>query len=98
MNRVNLLHQTRSTTLLSIGSLFLVFLSTGCVNPLTANVKIQICKDAQSKVSQVQEQYNEVVNQLASQPKDETKTSSTAVVQRLQESQEQALEVCERVD
>jgi hypothetical protein len=98
MNSVNLVHQTRQKTLLSLVSLCLVFLSTGCVNPFTANVKLENCKDAQTKVSQVQKEYNEVVAQLASSPKDEAKTSSTTIIQKLQESQEEALEVCERVD
>ncbi len=98
MNSVNLIHQTRKKTLLSLGSLCLVFLSTGCVNPFTTNVKLQNCQDAQTKVSQFQKEYNEVVAQLASSPKNEAKTSSTTIIQKLQESQEQALEVCERVD
>ena len=98
MNSINLIHQTRQKTLLSLGSLWLVFLSTGCVNPFTANINLQNCQDAQTKVSQFQKEYNEVVAQLASSPKNEAKTSSTTIIQKLQESQEQALEVCERVD
>ncbi|MCP2730001.1 hypothetical protein [Limnofasciculus baicalensis] len=98
MNSVNIVRQTRQKTLLSLGSLFLVFLSTGCVNPFTPNLQLQSCKDAQTKVSQVQKQYNEVVAQLASPPKDEANSSSTTIIQKLQESQEEALEVCERVD
>lgn len=97
-NSVNVIHQTRNKTLLSLASLFLVFLSTGCANPFTANVKMQNCKDAQTKVSQIQKEYNEVVTKLASQTKDEDKTGSTTIIEKLQESQEQALELCERID
>ncbi len=96
MKSISIHHQIRQKALLSLASLCLVFLAVGCVNPFAAKINTQTCEDAQTKVSQAQAKYNEFVAKLASQPQKEEPTSASAIMEKLQESQEQALEICER--
>lgn len=81
------------------GIFFLMFLLGGCLTPLDQVGQTQKCSNAERAVDEAQKQYDDAFPALAQGRTDESKKQSIALkVQKLQEVQEKAFEMCNLVN
>jgi hypothetical protein len=81
-----------------VGISLLMFCLGGCVTPVSKAGQSVKCRQAEEAVNTAQKQFDDVILDLAKTPQGEsTKTSVPAKVQSLQEAEEKAYEVCNRV-
>jgi PBP1b-binding outer membrane lipoprotein LpoB len=81
-----------------IGILILIFLLGGCLTPLDQVGQTQKCSKAEKAVDEAQKQYDDAFPSLVQGHTDERTNRSVALkVQKLQEVQEKAFEMCNLV-
>lgn len=81
-----------------VGISFLMFFLGGCVSPVSQGAQSIKCRQAEEAVNSAQKQFDDVIVDLAKTSQGQsTKTSVPAKVQSLQEAEEKAYEVCNRV-
>ncbi|MFP4123677.1 hypothetical protein [Coleofasciculus sp.] len=79
----------------SVGLLLLVFFGSGCNNQFDA-LATQTCGEAELAVAEAQQQFEQVKDKLATSSQSDIQTVDTSVLQKLQEAEEYAFEICEQ--
>lgn len=88
--------QVRKITQSSTGFLVLLALSSGCSNHLSDSVEFKTCSDAERAVAEAQYQYKEMVGKLVKDATDVNLISKVAIMQILEDSEEEAFQICEQ--
>lgn len=73
----------------------LVLFCSGCNNQADS-LATQTCSEAEKAVAQAQKEFEQVEDKLANYSQAEIETVDTSIVQKLQETQEYAFQICEQ--
>ena len=78
-----------------VGLFLLVVFCSGCNNQLDA-LATQTCSDAEAAVAQTYNEFEQVEDKLVNSSQSDIQAIDTSILQKLQETQEYAFEICEQ--
>ncbi|HBB34121.1 MAG TPA: hypothetical protein DDZ80_06275 [Cyanobacteria bacterium UBA8803] len=95
MQLANTFTLTKKKPYAILAILLLLFLATGCVNKVEQKANRKTCGEAEAVVNKAQEQYDAIMHKLAKKPTDEDKNNKETFMEKLQDAQEEAFDICE---